>query len=184
MQHLQKTGGGVVWLAAPTQLGERSTVTALRRVGALIPVFFPASRAAPARADLSRCCAARRPAPALPAGGAEPRRSSWPLPRSARWPLQTEFRRAAAGRALPARPPTLWLAAAGRKGWRRPAPQKSSPSPDRDRAGHSATAGRVPAGSLPPPPAFESAGARRAWPREQRVPAGFSVPFGVPPRLG
>src|SRR5260370_42112492 len=150
-----------------------STVTWLRRVGALIPASFRVGRGVPVPPGWLRCCAARRPAPALRADAAAPRCSSWLLPRSARWLLQTEFRRAAGGRDPPALLPLRWPAQAGRRGWRSLAQQESFPSPRPDTSQHFSVALRAPHGSLPLLQAYEVAGARPAWLRGR--PASTTV---------
>src|SRR6266853_6050161 len=157
--------------------------TALRRAGAAIPAFSLVGCGAPVRLGWLRCCAVHRPIPAPPAGSAAPGCNSWPLPKSARWPLQTESRRAGAGRDLRAPPPLQWLARAGPRGWRSPTLQIFSLSPTRYRDAHFADAWRAPGGSLPPPQACESATARLAWPRARRVLAGSSLRCGVRPQL-
>src|SRR5439155_20675333 len=153
--------GGKGFYGWPLQLGSQSvsTVTSLRRAGASIPVFSPAVRAVPELPGLPQCCAVHRPALAPPAAAAALRCNSWPLPRSARWPLRTKSRRIATGRDLPAASPLRWPAQAGLTGWRTPARQKFSPSPVHDTNGHSADGWQAPAGSLPPPQACESAAA-------------------------
>lgn len=67
------------WISRPwcSPAGRRpgEAVTAPRLAGASIPASFRAVHAVPGPPDLPQCCAARRPAHALPADAAAPRRN-------------------------------------------------------------------------------------------------------------